>query len=88
MEPKKKSLIGYMVRFMQAFVEQLIADEKRWGLTWKHRPREGQEERVYARFNAYYKEYKFHGKPIPWLKIIGNAYIAWVRENFEDWDIE
>jgi hypothetical protein len=35
---------------------------------------------MYARFNDYYDQWKNAGTPIPWLKIVGEAFIAWVRE--------
>ena len=66
--------------FDKAMEEQLEADEIRWGDTWLNRPKLGQEERVEKVFNNYFDQYNFAGTPIPWLKIVGNAYIACIRE--------
>lgn len=66
--------------FDKAMEEQLESDEIRWGDTWLNRPRLGQEERIEKTFNNYFDQFQFAGTPIPWLKIVGNAYIAWIRE--------
>ena len=75
-----KILPEYLPQFFRAFTAQIETDQARWGQTWARRPREGQEERMYARFVDYYDQWKNAGTPIPWLKIVGEAYIAWVRE--------
>ena len=67
--------------FDEAMEEQLLSDEKRWGETWLHRTKEGQEQRIENDFNDYFDQFRFNGTPVPWLKIVGNAYIAWIREN-------
>lgn len=46
---------------------------------WAH-----QNDRVYNRISDYYKAWKHKGEPIPWLKVCGNAFIAWVRETHPD----
>lgn len=80
-----KILPEYLPVFFDAVKSQILSDQKRWGQTWARRPRDGQEERVYARLRDYYDRWKNAGIPIPWLKIVGEAFIAWVREtqNFE-----
>lgn len=75
-------LLGYLDEFMEAFESQLESDRERWGDTWMSRPKEGQELRIEQDFNDYFDKFKHAGKPVPWLKVIGNAYIAWVRENY------
>ena len=75
-----ESLLDYLPEFVKALEAQLIQDQKRWGDTWKQRPREGQELRAKARFDDYFDQFKNTGAPIPWLKIVGEALIAWVRE--------
>ena len=63
---------------------QLSEDEKRYGDTWKERGLvwEGktQEERFFAKMQEYADDYRENGTPINWLKIIGEAHIAYVRE--------
>jgi len=74
------NLIDYLPKFIEVLKAQLESDQRRWGDTWKQRPREGQEDRCFARFNDYYDQWKNAGTPIPWMKIVGEALIAWVRE--------
>ncbi len=66
--------------FIKALREQLESDDSRWGDTWLHRTRKGQEDRTIKTFNDYFDQYQKAGTPIPWLKIIGNALICWIRE--------
>lgn len=77
----KESLLDYLPEFFKAITEQITKDNQRWGDTWKQRPREGQEDRAFARFNDYHDQFKNAGVPIPWMKIVGECLIAWVREN-------
>lgn len=76
----REELTDYLPIFMEAFEEQLRKDKIRWGDTWKHRPREGQEVRLYGDIEDYYDRYEFGNMRIPYLKIIGNAFICWVRD--------
>lgn len=73
----------YMPEFVEALKEQLESDQKRWGDTWKDRPEEGQEERIWEHIRTYFDQWKNAGVPIPWLKVAGLAMIAWIRE-FEE----
>lgn len=75
-----KNLIEYLPDFMDAFEGQLAKDDARWGDTWRQRPLEGQELRAKARFDDYFYQFENDGTPIPWLKVMGEAFIAWVRE--------
>jgi hypothetical protein len=75
------TLIDFLPETFEAVKEQLVEDEKRWGDTWMHRPREGQEDRTIARFRDYFDQWEKAGVPIPWEKIIGGAHICMVREN-------
>jgi len=77
----EKKLWDFMEEFVTVFTEQLKSDDKRWGNTWLERTRAGQEERTEKSFNDYFDQYENAGVPVPWMKIIGNAYICWVREN-------
>jgi hypothetical protein len=65
---------------IKEFEEQLEDDEKRWGDTWKYREKKGQEERTYARYEDYIDQFRNAGVEIPWMKIVGGAFICWVRE--------
>jgi hypothetical protein len=66
---------------MVALREQLEEDYKRWGDTWLERPQEGQDDRMRCTLNDYFDRFKNAGVPIPQLKIIGGAFINWIREN-------
>ena len=78
-------LPDYLPEFYEAFVEQMRADDARWGDTWKQRSAEGQEDRMYDRFRDYKDQFDNAGTPIPWLKIVGEAFIGWVREKHPDY---
>ena len=71
----------FLPEFMQALEEQLKKDDIRWGDTWLKRTRAGQEERTWENYKNKFDQYFNAGVPIPWIKIIGDAYIAWIREN-------
>ena len=77
----KKKLVEFVGEFAEELTAQLEKDQLRWGDTWKRRPRENQEARAMARFQDYFDQWKNAGTPMPWLKIAGEALIAWVREN-------
>lgn len=74
------TLPEYLPQFFEVVKERIETDQQRWGQTWAKRSKEGQEDRIYARFNDYFDQWKNAGTPIPWLKIVGEAFIAWVRE--------
>lgn len=81
--------IDFLPEFFEALKSQLKEDEERWGDTWLHRPREGQEERIREDFRDYFDKYEHAGKDINWLAVAGNALIAWIREEHpelsEEW---
>jgi hypothetical protein len=70
----------FMGEFVEALTIQLVEDEKRWGDTWLNRTHLGQEERTVMKFNDYFDQYFSKDIPVPWLKIVGNAMICWIRE--------
>lgn len=78
-------LIDYLPEFVAELKAQMIDDQKRWGDTWKKRPREGQEQRAFSRYFDYYDQWANAGTPIPWLKVVGEALICWVRERYPDY---
>jgi hypothetical protein len=70
----------FLEEFVKDLEAQLKSDEERWGNTWQHRIRGGQESRIYNHITDYYDQWN-HGKnPMPWLKVAGLAMIAWIRE--------
>jgi hypothetical protein len=71
----------YLSEFCEALKNQLVEDEKKWGTTWLERSKNGQEKRAFDRYHQYYAEWVAADIPIPWLKIAGEALIAWIREN-------
>jgi hypothetical protein len=77
-------LIDFLPNFEEAFEVQIGNDEERWGDTWKHRGRDGQEERAFERYRDYLDQFRNAGVPIPWLKVAGEAMICWVRENIAE----
>jgi hypothetical protein len=80
------SVTDYLPEFAEALREQLEDDEDRWGNTWLHRPRKGQEHRVMdprdgsSSFRRYWDQWYFGDAPIPWLKVAGEALICWIRD--------
>ncbi len=74
-------LTKYIVLFGKDLTQQLERDQKRWGDTWKDRGLEGQEERIFERFQAYMDQYRNAGTPVPWLKIAALCLIARYREH-------
>jgi len=82
----EKNLIEYFEKeFVPQMVEQLKSDETRWGDTWLHRTREGQEDRVMGDYQDYYDKFKHANHPIRWTAVVGNAVIAKCREDHPDW---
>lgn len=82
------TLLDVLPKFIAVLTAQVEADQKRWGDTWRKRPREGQEDRIFHRFMDYYDQWKNAGTPIPWLKVAGEALIGWARENVEGWELK
>lgn len=92
------SLVDFLPEFFKAFADQITEDQERWGNVWLERPiksnakYDSQNVRIYNRFDDYWEELEDGlTDDIPWLKVIGNAYIAWVRlqhpELFPDGDV-
>ena len=80
------SLVDYLPEFFDAFSAHIKQSQDRWGNVWLQRPilandrYPNQNDRIYQRFDDY-AEYLELGMidDIPWLKVIGNAFIAWTR---------
>ena len=77
-------LEDYVDEFAELLKEQLRQDRQRWGDTWRHRSREGQELRIRARYNDYFDQFENGERLVNWMAVTGNALIAWVRENKPD----
>ena len=75
--PKVWDFVDEMAEDLKTYLME--HDDPRWGDTWLHRPRRGQEDRIQARFNDYFDQYHNAGVPLPLLSILGNTYIAWIR---------
>lgn len=73
-----------MEPFFDLLKAQLADDYNRWCDTWRRRSLAGHEDRTFSRYNDYYDQFKNAGVPIPWFKVVGNAFISWVQENFPD----
>lgn len=74
----------YIDEFVEELRVQLYEDGKRWGDTWKRRPRKGQVDRAIVRFIDYQDQYNFGERSFPWLKVAGEALIGWVRDKYPD----
>lgn len=76
----KENIYDYVPEFMEALEAQLHDDQKRWGDVWKERPMEGQSERIRATFDNYFDAELHGGEEVNWIKVAGNALIAWIRQ--------
>jgi hypothetical protein len=85
---ERNLLIEHIPEFAEALQLQLYEDQKRWGDTWRHRIKEGQEARIWEHIQTYFDQFKHANVPIPWLKIAGLALIAWMRENHPEFIYE
>jgi len=79
--------VNLLTELEETFMEvknQLRLDELRYGDTWKERGLnfngQSQEERFFLKILEYISDYRQNKKPINWLKVIGEAHIALVRE--------
>lgn len=70
----------FLGELIEALMAQLRDDDNRWGDVWLKRTRKGQEERTQERFDTYFAAWKEHRVSVPWLKVIGGAFICWIRE--------
>jgi len=73
-------VVDFLPEFMEHLRASLEMDELRWGDTWLHRTKAGQEERIMQGIRNYYDQWRYGSMSMPWLKIIGNCFIAWLRE--------
>lgn len=74
----------FLPDFIKALREQLEEDDKKWGETWLHRTRKGQDERTVKSLRDKFDQFEFGKQRINWLKIAGEAFICWLREQRED----
>ncbi len=78
----------FIFRFAEALYNQLEADSERHGDKWLELPVEGQESRIYERFEQYWVDFSRDGIPLPWLKIAGLALIGWIRTNYPNFYVD
>lgn len=76
----REKVKDYLPEFIEELTKQLDEDEKRWGDTWKKRPREGQEERMFQSLMDYKDKYENGKQPYPTMRAIGGFLINWIRE--------
>lgn len=81
-------LIKWLPELMEALARQLERDEERWGDEWRHRPIAGQVSRTFQRIVSYWIDYCWDRKAFPWLKVIGGAYICWIRLRHPEYAVE
>lgn len=81
-------LSDFVDEFCEELKEQIEEDQKRWGDTWRHRPIEGQVDRMMNRFRDYQDQHNNGNTPMPWTKVAGEALIGWVRDNNPDYFLE
>ena len=83
---KNIDLIEELHHTFEDLERQLEKDEERWGDTWKERGLVwnglSQEERFMMKMQEYFTDWKDMGVPFPWLKVMGEAHIGFVRENY------
>jgi len=81
----KPKITDFIPELVEALEKELTEAEKRWGDTWLNRTRKGQEGRDEKRFQDYFDQFKYNGIPVPWLSIIGNSFICWIRDNHPEY---
>ena len=74
----------HLDEFVADLRAQLELDALRWGDTWLHRTRDGQEDRTWFGMMNRYHKFKHAGQPINWLQVAGDALICWIREQHPD----
>ena len=84
MTEKEIRVLDYLDEFVEALRADLERGEEKWGDTWLHRPRKGQEQRIRAYFNDHFDRFEYGGTPMKWESIAGEAMIAWIRVSHPD----
>lgn len=77
-------LLEYFEEFMESVKAQLRSDNERWGDTYLNRTKEGQEERTRHTYMDYFDQFENAGTSVPWEKVVGGAFICWLRENHSE----
>jgi len=81
-----KELPEYLDEFYDELKSQIIADNERWGDTWKERGlvwnEATQEDRLFDWVSQKLYEFDIEDKPFPWLKLAGEAMIGYVRDKY------
>jgi len=87
--PRKPKVWHFLPEIWRLLKGQLKEDDKRWGNTWLNRPLAGQATRIRTTFRDYFAKLEsgrldYSDRIEIWLKIIGNAVIALIREMSPD----
>lgn len=84
------ALLKYFDQFSGEFRQELTRGDERWGTEYLTRNRKGQSSRIMLRTTEYFLDFVENKNPMPWLSVVGNAYIAWLRnrhpEMSENWE--
>ena len=70
----------FLDEFVDALRKDLERGEEKWGDTWLHRTREGQEGRIKQYYLDHFDRFEHAGQPMKWESIAGEALIAWIRD--------
>jgi len=79
-EEKDLKILEHFDEIIGGFREHLIEMNKRWGETYLQYNKADQEDRIRWAIESYFMKFKNVGKPVPWYAVMGNAYIAILRE--------
>ena len=71
-----EEILKHFDEFVEQFLAQLLSDNERWGNTFLQRNRKDQRARIWRWMSNTFAL----AHPIPWLKVIGEAYIGWLRD--------
>ena len=81
MPEDKIRTVDFLNDFVDALESDLLRGEEKWGDTWSHRPREGQEERIRQYILDHFDRFRHNDTPIKWVSIAGECLIGWIRDN-------
>lgn len=74
---KTNTLVTEALPEFVACLKDVLEEE---GSEWKSRPRDGQEDKTWACYTTYWRDYDQSRIAIPWLKVAALALICWWRE--------
>jgi hypothetical protein len=74
-------VVDFLDEFMEALRADLERGAKKWGATWLHRPRAGQDQRIKQYILDQFDRAEHGGIPVKYESIGGEALIGWIRDN-------